>query len=101
MQTYICMYIYIYIFAHLHIYNLYSKQALQYICLYAKSSKMVHFVFKCSKEDYLSVCMPHSNISCCNRAAFGHVCVCIYIYVYIHITCSKDVPQNSQKILCH
>jgi hypothetical protein len=28
-----------------------------YVCMYVKSSEMAHFVFKCNKEDYLSVCM--------------------------------------------
>ncbi len=41
----------------------YSKQILAVVFkLFVKSSKMAHFVFKCNKEDYLSLFVNHMSV---------------------------------------
>jgi hypothetical protein len=71
---------------------------------WSKSSKMAHFVFKCNKEDYLSliighftsdinectvtptICSAKTNSACINTwvpvCVYSLMCVCIYIYIY-------------------
>ncbi len=48
-----------------------------------KSSKMAHFVFKCNKEDYLSIPVPALLSRLLRMYKYGHGYAYVYVRAYL------------------